>query len=77
MPCAGWSGFSLSGTKTGKQSHTQYLDDLKSIASFFGFAPAYVDYLLEEGIDPMEIEEMLYNGELEGSTYESVGSRAW
>ena len=77
MPYSGWSGFSLSGTKTGKQSHTQYLDDLKSIASFFGFAPAYVDYLLGEGVDPMEIEEMLYNGELEGSTYESVGSRAW
>ena len=77
LPYAGWSGFSLSGTKTGKQLHTQYLDDLKSIASFFGYSPAYVDYLLGEGVDPMEIEEMLYNGELEGSTYESVGSRAW
>lgn len=76
-PYADWSNFTLSQTPVSKQSHTEYLDDLKAIASFFGYPPAYVDYLLGEGIDPMEIEEMLYNGELEGSTYESVGSRAW
>lgn len=73
---AGWSNFSLTGTST-RPSNTQYMEDLKAIASFFGYSATYVDCLLAEGIDPLEIEEMLYNGELEGSTYESVNCRAW
>lgn len=75
-PYAGWSNFSLRGTST-KPSNTQYMEDLKAIASFFGYSTTYVDYLLAEGIDPLEIEEMLYNGELEGSSYASASCRTW
>ena len=75
-PYAGWSKFSLSGTAQ-TQSNTQYMEDLKAIAGFFGYNPNYVDFLLAEGVDPMEIEEMLYNGELEGIAYEGISSRAW
>jgi len=39
-----------------------YLDDLKSIAMFYGLYPEDVDALIEDGIDPTEIEEMLYCG---------------
>jgi len=75
-PYADWSNFTLSQTPVSKQSHTEYLDDLKAIAAFFGYSSTYVDYLLAEGIDPMEIEELLYEGE-RGGLYENSCSCAW
>jgi len=41
---------------------SSYLDDLKAIAVFYGLYPEDIDALLEDGMDPMEIEEMLYCG---------------
>lgn len=74
-PYTGWPNFSLTKTSQ-KPSNTQYMDDLKSIASFFGYSPSYVDYLLAEGIDPEEIEDMIYEGE-RGGFYESPYCCAW
>jgi len=74
-PYAGWPNFSLTKTSQ-KPSNTQYMDDLKSIASFFGYSPSYVDYLLAEGIDPEEIEDMIYEGE-RGGFYESPYRFSW
>lgn len=41
---------------------SDYLDDLKSVAVFYGLYPEDIDALIENGMDPMEIEEMLYCG---------------
>lgn len=41
---------------------SSYLDDLKSVAVFYGLYPEDIDALIEDGMDPMEIEEMLYCG---------------
>ena len=41
---------------------SNYLDDLKSVAVFYGLYPEDIDALIEDGVDPMEIEEMLYCG---------------
>ena len=40
--------------------HSNYLEDLKSIAVFYGLYPEDIDALIEDGMDPMEIEELLY-----------------
>ena len=39
-----------------------YLDDLKSIAMFYGFYPEDIDALLADGFTTDDIEEMLYCG---------------
>lgn len=39
-----------------------YLDDLKSIAVFYGLFPEDIDALLEDGMTTDEIEEFLYCG---------------
>ena len=41
---------------------TSYLDDLKSIAVYFGVFPEDVDALIADGMTPDEIEEFLYCG---------------
>lgn len=41
-----------------------YVDELKSVAGAFGYAPEVIDHLLKEGFDTDDIEEMLYCGEL-------------
>ena len=74
-PYAGWPSFSLTKTSQ-KPSNTQYMDDLKSIASFFGYSPSYVDYLLAEGVDLTEIEDLIYEGD-RGGFYESPCCHAW
>lgn len=42
----------------------EYLRELKSVASFYGFSPGYVDALLADGFTTDDVEEMLYAGEL-------------
>lgn len=42
----------------------EYLRELKSVASFYGFSPGYVDSLLADGFTTDDVEEMLYAGEL-------------
>lgn len=41
---------------------SDYLEDLKSVAAFYGLYPEDIDALIQDGIDPAEIEEMLYCG---------------
>lgn len=41
---------------------SNYLEDLKSVAVFHGLYPEDVDALIADGMDPMEIEELLYCG---------------
>ena len=41
---------------------SDYLDDLKAVAVYFGIFPEDVDALIEDGMTPDEIEELLYCG---------------
>lgn len=45
------------------EDNTEYLSELKSVASGFGISPEYVDHLLEEGFTTDEIEEYIYCGQ--------------
>lgn len=40
----------------------EYIRELKSVASFYGFSSGYVDALLEDGFTTDDVEEMLYCG---------------
>lgn len=62
-PCSFWydpnmERCSEDRTDTGKE----YLRELKSVASFYGFSPGYVDALLADGFTTDDVEEMLYAG---------------
>ena len=48
------------GTHTA-QMRESYLNDLKMVASCYGYTPQYVDYLIEEGFDFDSIEDILFN----------------
>ena len=39
-----------------------YLDDLKSVAIYYGYTPESIDRLIRQGFLPEEIEELLYEG---------------
>lgn len=41
---------------------SDYVEDLKAVAQFYGLYPEDIDALIEDGMDPTEIEEMLYCG---------------
>lgn len=41
-----------------------YLEEIKSVASAFGYAPEEIDRLTEMGFSPEELEDFLYCGEL-------------
>ena len=43
-----------------ESEQAEYIEELKSVACYLGFSPDYIDYLLEEGFDTMDIEEILY-----------------
>lgn len=43
-------------------AEAEYIEDLKSVAIFQGIYPEDIDALLADGMDPMEIEELLYCG---------------
>ena len=43
-------------------AEADYLDDLKSVSMFYGLYPEDIDALVDDGMDPMEIEQMLYFG---------------
>lgn len=42
----------------------RYLEEIKSVAAAFGYAPGEIDRLSEMGFSPEELEEFLYCGEL-------------
>ena len=37
-----------------------YIDDLKTVANYYGHSPDAIDDLLSQGFSPFEIEEFLY-----------------
>lgn len=55
-----WNGYET--VKRPYAENTGYLDDLKAVASLYGLYPEDIDALIEDGMDPAEIEEMLYCG---------------
>lgn len=55
-------GFHSSVSNVSGGVKESYVDDLKSVAIFYGLYPEDIDALIEDGIDPTEIEEMLYCG---------------
>lgn len=58
MPCRSpWTG-------TGRSSASgHYLEEIKSVAAAFGYAPEEIDRLAEAGFSPEELEEFLYCGQ--------------
>lgn len=48
----------------GTLKNPSYLDDIKSAASAFGYAPEEIDQLAGMGFSPEELEDYLYYGEL-------------
>lgn len=60
FPWSRWEGHEAVNRPYADDS--DYLDDLKSVAVFYGLYPEDIDALIEDGMDPMEIEEMLYCG---------------
>jgi len=42
----------------------EYIRELKSVASFYGFSSGYVDTLLADGFTTDDVEEMLYCGDI-------------
>ena len=59
---APWRDFEFQGTtpKTTTSTEDTYLDDLKSVAIFYGLYPCDIDALLADGFTADEIEELLY-----------------
>lgn len=45
-------------------SSNDYLEEIKSVASAFGYTPEEIDTLAAEGFTPEELEDFLYCGEL-------------
>lgn len=55
-----WEGYET--VKRPYAENTGYLDDLKAVASLYGLYPEDIDALIEDGMDPAEIEELIYCG---------------
>lgn len=55
-------GFSSSVSRVSGGVEDSYLDDLKSIAIFYGIFPEEIDKLMADGFTTDDIEEMLYCG---------------
>lgn len=47
-----------------RKSSNDYLEEVKSVASAFGYDPEEIDKLAAEGFSPEELEDFLYCGEL-------------
>ena len=60
FPWPKWEGYET--VKRPYADDSNYLEDLKTVAIFHGLYPEDIDALIEDGMDPMEIEEMLYCG---------------
>lgn len=55
-------GFPSSVSRVSTGGKDSYLEDLKSIAIFYGFYPEEIDRLIADGFTTDDIEEMLYCG---------------
>ena len=58
-PWTHWEGYASVKRPYAQDS---WLDDLKSVAVFYGLYPEDIDALIQEGMTPEEIEEFLYCG---------------
>ena len=59
-----WQSHSAPARQPQLLSDRQHLDEIKSVAMAFGFAPEEIDRLSSQGFSPDEIEEWLYECEL-------------
>ena len=59
-PWTHWEGYEP--VKRPYAEETTWLEDLKSVACYFGIFPEDVDALIQDGMTPEEIEEFLYCG---------------
>ena len=61
-----WPGWGRGYTDTilGSQEpfDQMYLDELKSVAAYYGYTPESIDRLIRQGFLPEDIEELLYEG---------------
>ncbi len=55
--------FVLSEKAINNPFEDEYLDELKAVASKFGYSGQYIDFLLDEGLTTDDIEEIIYCGE--------------
>ena len=62
MWCAPYSGRAVYRPKSTFEQ--EYLEDLKTAAAAYGYAPEQVDSMLRHGFTTDELEELLYFGEL-------------
>lgn len=64
-PFARQRNFSV-GPRLARRSYAQtdYIQNLKSIAEFYGYDGGYIDELLDSGCTPDDIEELIYCGEV-------------
>lgn len=51
------------------EEHDAYVDELKAVAGSFGYSPEDIDFLIESGISPEEIEEYFYSIDTEARRY--------
>ena len=56
--------YSLPIAKAQKVSGGSYIRELKNLAGVFGYRPEDIDAMLDEGLQPEEIEEFFYYGEI-------------
>ena len=56
--------YSLPIAKAQKVSGGSYIRELKNLAGAFGYRPEDIDAMLDEGLQPEEIEEFFYYGEI-------------
>ena len=49
-------------TSGNKRANNDYIEELKTYASYYGYSPEDIDELVKSGFSPDEIEEYLYCG---------------
>jgi len=58
----GWWNYGFVSSERISMSRNDYVSDLKSVASYYGYSPDFVDELITAGISLDEIEEYMYCG---------------
>lgn len=56
---SGWWDYGFYGASS-KTGGNEYIDDLKSVASYLGYSPDSIDEFLDAGYTPFEIEDYIY-----------------
>jgi len=58
--CMGFGRYNWWNYSNDGYTDERYIDDLKSIAKYYGYSPKAVDELLEQGFTTEEVEEYIY-----------------